>query len=236
MDSFLGGLLSAGSSLIGGLFGSNNQSKALEAQEQMASDNYQHQKEFAQQGLQWRANDATAAQTASGINRLALLGAPTASFSNNIVSPDASNPMGAGIAAAGQDIQRAISAYADRNDRQTELKNKLLEAQIANTNSDTVKNQAAASKIATQAPTTPGLPPLYMKYSDGRGGVVTLPTKDASSSMQNWASLPAQLGVAAGEVGHSIEDAWSAFRSSMGQIPFRGDAWRGVDNSYYVPF
>lgn len=241
---FLGGLLSAGSSLISGLFGQSSQDKALAQQRALNDQNIALQKEFAQNGLQWRAADATAAQTASGINRLALLGVPTSSFSNNVGSFPSDSPIGAGIASAGQDIQRAISSYADKNDRRAELSNKLLEAQIANVNSDTVKNQAAASKLVTQAPKAPT--PLYSTYVDDKGRTFKLPSKDASSSMQNWASLPAQIPIAITQAGDAIQSEWNIlsepFRNwaeKFGNTPVRGDVGRYAmppAAQHYVPF
>lgn len=231
MPAILGGLLSAGSSLIGGLFGSSSQDKAIQAQQALNQQNIDLQKQFAQNGLQWRAQDATAAQTATGINRLALLGAPTASFSNNVGSFPTDSPMGAGIASAGQDIQRAINAYADANDRKSELQNKLLEAQIANVNSDTVKNQAAASKQVTQAPTAPT--PLFQDFVDDKGRHFRLPSGKASSAMQNWASLPAQIPIAITQAGdaiqseyHILTDPIRSWFKTHGNSPIRGDVGR----------
>lgn len=231
MLGFLGSVLGAGSSLLGGLFGSNATKDANAANMQMAQENLNFQKDAAQQGLRWKAADATAAETATGINRMALLGAPT--FSPSPVSagivPDDS--MGKGIAGAGQDIQRAINAYADENDRKNELQNKLLEAQIANVNSDTVKNQAAASKQVTQAPTAPT--PLFQDFVDDKGRHFRLPSGKASSAMQNWASLPAQIPIAITQAGdaiqseyHILTDPIRSWFKTHGNSPIRGDVGR----------
>lgn len=232
MGSLLGGLLSAGSSLIGGLFGKSSQDDSLAAQQAMFDKNIEMQKEFAQNGVQWRAADATAAQTATGINRLALLGVPTSSFAANTGSFPSSSPVGEGIASAGQDIQRAISAYADQNDRKAELSNKLLEAQIANVNSDTVKNQAAASKAVTQKPTSPT--PLYETFVDDRGNRVILPSGKASSSLQNVASFPSNLAIGAKMLMRNL--GWSETHGSSGS---RGDVVRAhvpIEDRFYTPF
>lgn len=230
---FLGGLLSAGTSLMSGLFGQQNNSKNAEMAAQLASDNYQHQKEFAQTSKLWAAQDATAAEAATGINRLALLGSPTTSFSNNVGGAPSDNSMGTGIASAGQDIQRAISAYADKNDRAADLKNKLIEAQIANVNSDTVKNQAAASKLVTQAPTQPT--PLYETFRDPWGKTVRLPSQKASSSLQNIASWPSNLAVGAQMLYHNLT-GWGDTHGSSGT---RGDVVRAtlpLADQFYLPF
>lgn len=231
---FLGSLLSAGSSLLGGLFGQSNNNAALAAQQAMNDRNIAEQEKFAQQGLQWRAADATAAQANSGINRLALLGAPTSSFSNVVGSFPSDNPVGKGIAGAGQDIGRALNAFADKNDRQRDLQNKLLEAQIANVNSDTVKNQAAASKVVTQAPTAPT--PLYETFVDDKGNKVTLPSGKASTSLQNIASWPSNLAIG----GHMLmKNLFGGWTSSHGSPGVRGDSVRAsipVEDRFYTPF
>lgn len=228
---FLGGLLSAGSSLIGGLFGKSSADKANDANMAIANANLDFQKEAAHNSLAWRAADATAAETATGINRMALLGAPSFSPSPVSAGQVGDNSLGQGIAGAGQDIQRAINAYAESNDRRAELQNKLLEAQIANVNSDTVKNQSAASKMVTQAPTAPT--PLYQTFVDDKGRKYRLPSGKASSAMQNWASLPAQIPIAITQAGdalqseyHILTDPIRSWFKTHGNSPIRGDVGR----------
>lgn len=229
----LSALISAGGSLLSGLMGSSSANKALDAQNAMNEQNIALQKQFATQGIRWKEADATAGEQDYGINRLVAMGAPTSSFSNVVGSFPSDNSMGQGI-------EKAAQAFAGVNTRSEELKNKLLEAQIANVNSDTVKNQAAASKVATSVPSTP--PPLWQDYSDGKGGVIRLPSTKASSSMQNWASLPAQLSVAGSEAGnaiqyeyHKLADPIVSWVKSHGAAPVRGDALRAVQ-PYGVAF
>lgn len=237
MLGFLGSVLGAGSSLLGGLFGSDAQKQANEANLQMAQENLAFQQRVETQGLQDRAADATAAQTATGINRLALLGAPTFSPSPVSAGQVGDTSMSSGIASAGQDIQRGISAYAEASDRHAELQNKLLEAQIANVNSDTVRNQAAASKQVTQAPTAPT--PLYHTYVDSEGNKVVLPSKDASSSLQNGASYISDAAIMGDMtlrnlgLRHPIDSAESWLRSH-GWIGSRGDVHRYSRPRVYI--
>lgn len=140
MLGFLGNLVSGAMNLFGG---QSAQDKAIEAQNQINSDNYQHQKEFAQMGVQWKAADARAA----GINPITALGASTSSFSN-LVGPTVGQA-GEGIQKAGQDIGRAIAAAGSADDRydeavkkitlqKGELENQLLASQIAKTNAPAV--------------------------------------------------------------------------------------------------
>lgn len=216
MFGFLGSLLSAGSNLLGGILGNSN-SQSIEQQ------NIAQQRDFAQNALTWRAQDATNAQTQTGINRLALLGTPTNSFSNIV----GDNSLGAGVGAAGQDIGRAVGALAPDVIRRSELENKLLEAKIANVNADTIHQQATSSALVKAA--QPGTPPsLYTDYVDDRGIHHTLPSTKASSSMQNWASLPAQIPIAFDLGRRSFDNAVANYH-----LPdFRGDIARAY-NGYW---
>lgn len=119
-------------SVIGGLFGQKSQDEQME--KQIAA-----QREFAQQGIQWRVADANKA----GVHPLYALGAQTHSFSPIGIG---GNPLGEGIANAGQDIGRAVQSKATSFERayQTklaelqlrrgELENTLLASQIARLN------------------------------------------------------------------------------------------------------
>lgn len=108
----IGALVGAGSSLIGGMMQSNAQRDAnnanIAAQEAANEKNYQAQKEFAQQGLRWKVDDAKAA----GLHPLIGAGAQAQNFSPSYVGAQVSpvSGMAEGMAAAGNDIGRAIAA------------------------------------------------------------------------------------------------------------------------------
>lgn len=91
--------------LAGDIFGieRSNQSAG-----RIASDNVNLQREFAQQGIRWRVEDAKAA----GIHPLAALGANTLSFSPINVGKQEPN-----WAAHGQNIGRAINAVTSKEER-----------------------------------------------------------------------------------------------------------------------
>lgn len=122
-------IIGAGASLLGGLFGMSQADKQA-----------QMQKEFAQNGVQWKVADAKKA----GIHPLAALGAQTISYSPMSVGMD----MGTGIANAGQDIAQGIhrtrtqsqkaDAYTktaqDLSLQRMGLENQLLASQIAKVN------------------------------------------------------------------------------------------------------
>lgn len=127
----LGPLISAGASLLGGIFGGNSAKKQQQAQLDLQED-------FAKKGIQWRVKDAQKA----GIHPLYALGAQTSQFSPIAIT---GNDFGAGVAAAGQDIGRAIDAtrtagsqagaiqktMQDLTVQRMGLENELLSAQIA---------------------------------------------------------------------------------------------------------
>lgn len=238
MDPF-SALISAGGSLLGGLMGQSSNKAAIAAQQSMNAQNIAAQYDFAKNGLSWKEADARAGEKTYGINPLAALGSPTSSFSNVTGSFPSDNPMGQGV-------ERAAQALSGIDQRGSELSNKLKEAQIANVNSDTVKNQALASQAvtaSTAAPPAPPvakvIPPLYTKYRDRDGQVVWLPSKDASSSLQNAAAYPQAarmvitgLGDAIGNEAHvlfkPISDYYHDWVKRTGASPVRGDVWRSA--------
>lgn len=67
------------------------------------------QREFAQKGIRWKVEDARAA----GLHPLAALGAQTSSFQPTFVG----GGLGEGLAAAGQDISRAMDATRTADER-----------------------------------------------------------------------------------------------------------------------
>lgn len=244
ISNLLGGIIGGASSFFGG-------QNSASAQQAIAQENIQQQLNFAKNGLQWRAADATAAQAQTGINRLALLGAPTSSFSNVAGVSDA----GAGLRDAGQSIQRALAANAAIDERARELEARLVQAKIDNVNADTVRMMHEASESArVYAPGTPPpvpLPPVDMRrvgpaywakptsqdYVGPHGGIITAPTADLSQSFQNWASMPAQAVYAGYNIYENLRNALSDGPTPQSPFfPLRRDAWRGFDNSQYVPF
>lgn len=119
----LGALISAGSSILGGILG--NKSKDKE---------YQRQKEFAQSGIQWKVEDAKKA----GIHPLYALGAGTTSYAPQSVGDSGVSQAGADIGRAIQSQQEprgrtsAVTATAQRLELQNAaLRNELLATQIA---------------------------------------------------------------------------------------------------------
>lgn len=141
--------------LVGSLFGSKKQARSQETQ------NYQNlamQKEFAQQGIRWKVEDAKRA----GLHPLAALGANTMSYSPQRVgttpSPD--------FRGFGQDISRAIQTQKTAGERE------LIALQILDAK-ETVKhkeliNQGLQKKLSELDAT----PPMPSTPHDPESGVL----------------------------------------------------------------
>lgn len=144
--------ISAGASLLGGALSSHSSRSA-------ARRNEAAQREFAQQGIRWKVADAKAA----GIHPLYALGASTHSFTPSHVGDTS---MGSGLAAAGQDIGRAITATQTQEERERaeaqrqseraegsrsrRLSEMLLEEQVAAARQSNIRSAAETDLIREQ--------------------------------------------------------------------------------------
>ena len=104
IGSAIGGIASG----IGSIIGSNNSAASAEAINQA---NYEHQKEFAQNGIRWKVADAKAA----GLHPLAALGAQTSGYTPSAVVGD--TPDFSFLRDIGQDVGRAIDAKSTAAER-----------------------------------------------------------------------------------------------------------------------
>lgn len=233
MDPLSAGI-SAGANLLSGLMSSSSTSAINAANLAFAQQNLDFQKSAAKTGLQWRADDATAAQNATGINRLALLGVTPFSPSPVSAGQVPNTGLAEGVGKMGQDVARAAEAMSASNVRKAQLQEDLLKAQIANTNSETVKNQAAASGMATKATAAaPGVGPLYQQFRAPDGSIVTLPSEKASQALQNIAAWPSNLAIGGHMLARNMGipdmvDQAKAWIKSLGTPAVRGDVWRNA--------
>jgi len=166
LGNIIGGLIGAGASLFGG-------QNAQKSQERIAQQNIEMQKQFAQEGVRWKVEDAKAA----GVHPLFALGASTHSFSPVSVG----SPEGAGIASAGQFLGRAIAATDTAGGRVSNvmeglqleragLENELLRSQIARVNQGVGPPQPTANRwlVDGQLQEMPGL--VVQQGMGGRRG------------------------------------------------------------------
>lgn len=152
----IGALLGAAGSLIGGLMGKKSAEK-------QAAQNIKLQKQFAQQGIQWKVKDAEAA----GVHPLYALGAQTHSFSPVTVG----DPLGGAIADMGQNLGRAFDSGRTSNER---ISHRMSGLAIQRAE---LENQKLATEIALlQQPGTPPPPHTENAVIPGQGnGVKSIP-------------------------------------------------------------
>ena len=165
----LGSVVSAVGSIAGGILGANSA-------QNVASMNYEAQKEFAQNGIRWKVEDAKRA----GIHPLYALGAstqgysPSGGYTGDYGIADAAAHFGQGYERAQQakmtkeerdkqDVRDAIQDMAALED--LNQKRRMNDAQIRLANSEIFRNFA----LSTNALRKTGLPPAI---PGGLGGVI----------------------------------------------------------------
>lgn len=143
--SFLGGLISAGTGLLGGILGNKSAEKStnrnIAAQKEVAQMNIDMQKEFAQHGVRWKAEDARAA----GIDPLAAVGSPTTYFPTSY-TPIKSDKDYSYLGKMGQDVSRAISSQQTKAQR--ELQSLQLERAHLENDYALIRNMKASKDLA----------------------------------------------------------------------------------------
>lgn len=144
--SWLGSAIGAAGSVIGSIFGKSE-----------ASQNIANQKQFAQQGIQWKVADAKKA----GIHPLYALGAQTHSFA------PVQTGISQGMADAGQQLGRAVDAYRSRGEQLdgfTKASQALL-LEKGKLENDLLKQQIASHQATlTQAGSPPPAPSPGQRY------------------------------------------------------------------------
>lgn len=148
----LGSLISAGASLIGGFLNRDAQEDANAAQQYQAERNMQLQKDFAQQGIRWKVDDARAA----GVHPLYALGANTVSYSPVAVGGGADTSLGSAVASAGQDIGRSMDATRTASERGDAVVLTKLQLERAGLENDLLRTQIAKTR-AQLGPPMPAL-------------------------------------------------------------------------------
>lgn len=164
----LGALIGAGASLLGGLLNKSSADKANAANAEAAANNIALQREFAQNGIQWKVDDARKA----GISPLYALGAPTTSFSPVSVGAVGSNALGNSLHDMGQDIGRAVNASSSQATREVMFRDKLQQLQLEGAGLDNdIKRATIASSVQRlkSAQSGPPIPiPLANPSKQGR--------------------------------------------------------------------
>lgn len=171
----LGNIISAGASLIGGLLGKSSADDARRSQEALAAQNMAMQREFAQSGIQWRVEDAKKA----GIHPIYALGSGGASFSPVSANFAADTSLPNAMAAAGQDIGRAINSTRTADQRVDAFTKtaQALQLEKAGLENDLLRTEIASKTGRLRSPASPPFPAPGANYLiPGQSGSYIEPT------------------------------------------------------------
>lgn len=153
----LGSLISAGASLAGGLMGSKSSKDAAEDQMMANERNAALQREFAQNGITWKVNDAKRA----GIHPLFALGAQTMPAAPSYVGGVADYSMANAVKEMGQDVGRAVHSTMSSDQRAE----RLMDLQVEN---QSLQNDLLRTQISSQIAKTTGQvgPPMPTSFDE----------------------------------------------------------------------
>lgn len=144
-----GAIIGAAMNMIGGMINNETQGDSERRALIQNQQNLNMQKEFAQQGIRWRVEDAKAA----GLHPLAALGAQTTSYYPQTV--DFGQKDYSWIGRAGQDIGRAVSSELSTDERQKrEADLRYMDARATNME---LQNTALQNQINAQSQQGPAL-------------------------------------------------------------------------------
>lgn len=161
----IGAGISAASSLLGGFLGSKSEKSATRNQVEQQVLDRQQQLDFAQQGIQWRVDDARQA----GVHPLYSLGAsiPTYSPVSQPIRP--ATAMSSGLAAAGQDIGRAVAATSTAGQRVQSAEMRQLQLRNAQLQNDMLSAQIGSLQASQIGPAFPSASPGLQGGIPGQG-------------------------------------------------------------------
>jgi len=192
----LGAILGAVGGVASSLLSKSSADKANAAARENALRQEQLQRDFAQQGIQWKVEDAKKA----GIHPLYALGANTVAYSP--VSVGQSSTDFSGLAQAGQNIGRAIDGTRTDGQRAEALQTTLLAAQTEGVRIDNeIKRAELQSKLATNATRGPAMAPAAgttpSEY-DGQGDAIKLSVPGIKLETRRDVSAPGSPEYVAG--------------------------------------
>lgn len=203
----LGELISAGASLLGGLFGNQQKQQGQEREIEL-------QREFAQNGVRWKVEDAQRA----GIHPLAALGATGAQYSPVGLGDNDTAAIGASI---GQDLSGAINSTRTAPERagvigqkmealgleRAGLENELLRAQIL----DITRPRLPPFPMADGGYNMPGQPATGIKVA-GENVKPDQGWSDAQAAEDRYGDLVQMIygaGVLGADAFNTVKDQFS---------------------------
>lgn len=209
-DLGLSGILSAGANIAGGIMNSDSAEKNNQRLIEDKALDRRMQEDFAKNGIMWKVNDAER----MGISPLYALGASTHSYAPSPLGTQPTNP-GSGLAAAGQDISRAINATRTPGQRVDAFTKTVQDLSLQKMG---LENQLLSSQISklNASPNPPMSTPGVQYLLPGQGDVpIGTPAafKDKAADR-----VPAAPG-APHQEGGAITDVGFAKTSSGGYMP-----------------
>lgn len=161
----IGAGISALGSIIGGKMNSDSNEEDRAFQAAQFEKNVALQKEFAQNGVRWKMEDAARA----GLHPLVGAGAQAQSFSPISVGSSPNHSMGNAMSDIGQNIGRAISTTQTQNERTiSDLQVKTMQADLDGKLIDNAARRSSMSAPSQIAPAFPGDPQLISGQGDTR--------------------------------------------------------------------
>lgn len=234
----IGDMISAGARLIGGWMDSKSRDSDRDAQERIAAQNIALQKQFAQEGIRWKVDDARQA----GIHPLYALGANTVSFSPVSIGSSGQSNWSDTLAGMGQDIGRAVNATRTQGERTDAFTTSMQEAQLEGARLDNdIKRASLASsvqRITQQAnpPMPTELVPRADKFEDrprlasGSGEINTDPGyANAEDFEKRYGDIAQELA--------GVANAWADYQKNykFGHSPLNRRIREFVYDRFRVP-
>lgn len=236
----LGNLISAGTTLLGGLLGKSSADSARDLQREQIARNEALQREFAQNGIQWRVEDAKKA----GIHPIYALGGSGATFTPSSANFTSDTSLANAFASAGQDVGRAIQATRSAPDRaialevtKTQLEGLQLDNDIKRTELASKLSRVGRPQVGPPMPmaTVPGYDPVPLPRPDPRGpDVYQHKQKDTAKEMHwrgwSWKTDPHTSPA------EQLEDRYGDDISKILSLPWVGSADLLYNNERKIEF
>lgn len=206
----IGNLISAGASLLGGLMGKSNADSARDAATQHSLRQEALQREFAQNGIQWKVEDAKKA----GIHPIYALGGSTASYAPTSQAFTSDTSLPNAFAQAGQDVGRAIHKTQSASGRMDALGNAASKLQLEGLSLDNdLKRTEIASKTARlradqTGPVLPSSGDAYLIPGQSQSGLIKQKPLELAPAPSN---APHTEGGAHADVGYArtVSGGWA---------------------------
>jgi len=173
----IGDIISGIGSLVGGYMNSEANREAAAVQERNAIRNIEMQREFAQSGIQWKAEDARKA----GIHPLYAMGAAGASFAPVSVAGIPNTSMGDALSKSSQHIGRAVQAAQTRDDQAVAISRQAQQLQLTNAGLQNELLAAQVAKAKQELVVSPAMPSLNARY-----GIEGQPATTFSERFGSW--------------------------------------------------